>query len=161
LGKKILLSGIMLALLAVLTFLVQPPARAQISEVKIGWSMPLSGIPSLVATAKVHHFYYWEVIYDFNRRGGLYVPEAGRRVNITYKAMDDVYDLDKCKANYEWLVYQWGAHILFAPWSTLFNARMMPFFEEKQYPVVGLTVGSDELSKYLMDPHHLRTQRTL
>jgi len=146
--RKKIVSAMVLSLLAMLMFSIQPVARAQKTEVVIGWSHPLTGPGAVPATAGVHHLYYKMIIDDYNAKGGLNVPGIGM-LPIRYIEYDDGYDPAQSLTNLEKLITEDKVDLLFAPWSTAFNVAALPLFETNHYPVVGLTVGSNQLSDLL------------
>jgi len=140
----------LLAMLAVLIFAAQPPARAS-GKILVGWSQPLSFIaPGLVYTAYTHHMYYWMCIDDINDAGGLNVPGVGK-MTIDYIVVDDGYSETTMLSNYADLMAEGGSYpkcdLLLAPWSSEFNQAVAPLFESNGYPMVGLTVGSDVIAE--------------
>jgi len=145
--RKKIVSAIVLSLLAMLMFSIQPVARPQKTEIVIGWSHPLTGPGAVPATAAVHHLYYKMVIDDYNAKGGLNV--SGIMLPIRYIEYDDGYDPAQSLTNLEKLITEDKVDLLFAPWSTAFNVAALPLFETSKYPVVGLTVGSNTLQDLL------------
>lgn len=136
----------MILLIAMLMFSIQPVTRAQKTSIKIGWAHPMTG--PVAPTAGVHHLYYQMVIDDYNAKGGLNVPGYGM-LPIETVVYDDEYDPAKSLTLIEKLITEDQVDFLFAPWSTSFNVAALPLFEEYQYPVIGLTVGSNTLSDLL------------
>lgn len=142
--RKKTLFGIVLLLAAISMLTFGIPVKAQKTKVVIGWAHPLSG--PLAPTAAVHHAYYKMIIEDFNEKGGLNVPGIGL-LPIEFKEYDDEYNIEKCVRLYEKLITEDQVDLLFAPWSTAFNTAIFPLLDAHEYPVVGLTVGSDALSE--------------
>lgn len=146
--KTVLVIVLSLITMLTLTSGILPKALAK-EKVVIGWSHPLTG--PLAGTAAVHHLYYKMLIRDYNAKGGLNVPPYGL-LPIEWIELDDEYNPAKSRANYEALIAA-GVDLLFAPWSTAFNVALLDLFTANQYPVVGLTVGSNSLSAALQaDP---------
>ena len=139
-------SGIMILLIAMLMFSIQPVTRAQKTKIVIGWAHPTSG--PVAPTAAVHHLYYKMIIDDYNAKGGLNVPGIGM-LPIEYIEYDDEYDPAKSLNLIEKLITEDQVDLLFSPWSTAFCVGALPLFDQYKYPVVGLTVGSNQLSDLL------------
>ncbi len=148
--RRKIISGIMFSLLLIgmltLTSTIRLVARAQKTEIVIGWAHPLTG--PVAPTAAVHHLYYSMIIDDYNAKGGLNVPGIGL-LPITTIVYDDEFDPARSLSLIEKLITEDQVDLLFAPWGTAFNVAALPLYEQYQYPVVGLTVGSNTLSDLL------------
>lgn len=135
--------GIVL-LLAAMSMMLIIPVKAQKTEVVVGWAHPLTG-PAAGATS-IHHAYYKMLIADYNAKGGLNVPGIGL-LPIEYIEYDNEFDIGKTIMLYEKLITADRVDLVFASWGTAFNVALAPLLDRYEYPVVGLTVGSDELSE--------------
>jgi len=146
--RRKMVSGIMLSLLGMLTlmFSIQPVLRAQKTSVVVGWAYPLTG--PLAITAATHHLYYQMIVDDYNAKGGLNVPGYGM-LPIEVIAEDDEFDPARSLTLIEKLITEDQVDLLFAPWGTAFNVAALPLYEQYHFPVVGLTVGSNQLSDLL------------
>jgi branched-chain amino acid transport system substrate-binding protein len=140
--RKILLS-IVLSLLTMLTLTYGlRSAVAEKNQIYIGVSESYSGANA--PGCMMHQLYYDMIIADYNAKGGLYVPEYGKRINITLVPFDDQSDISKCLEGIEKLITVDNVDLMFAPWSTEFNVAAFHLFEQYKMPVVALTVGSDD-----------------
>jgi branched-chain amino acid transport system substrate-binding protein len=137
---------LLLAAISMLTFSI--PVKAEKTEVVVGWAHPLT-TPAAGPTA-IHHAYYKMLIEDYNAKGGLYIPELGKRLPIRYIEYDNEFDPAKTLTLYERLILEDQVDLLFGPWGTAFNTLVAPLTERHQFPLVGLTVGSDSLSEAMM-----------
>jgi len=99
----------------------------------------------------MHQLYYDMIIEDYNAKGGLYVPEYGKRLNITLKSYDDESNEMKCLTLIEKLITEDNVDLMFAPWSTEFNVAAFQLFEQYKMPAVALTVGSDHAAQDMKD----------
>jgi branched-chain amino acid transport system substrate-binding protein len=115
-----------------------PPPRDKIT---VGWVHGISGYLA-PQTATLHIYYKW-IIEDYNAMGGLYVPEYGRRFNITYIEYDDESDINKMMTYTEKLITEDKVDLLFAPCSTAFAFAAMPLYEKYKMPVIAVSFGSD------------------
>jgi branched-chain amino acid transport system substrate-binding protein len=98
---------------------------------------PLAG-----QTATFDIYYKW-ILEDYNNKGGLYLPEYGRKFNLTYVEYDDESDINKMLTLTEKLITVDKVDLLFAPVSTAFNFAAFPLYQKYHMPVVALTFGSD------------------
>jgi branched-chain amino acid transport system substrate-binding protein len=126
---------------AVYYYMTQVAAPPPKEEVVIGWAHGMSGyLAPQVAT--LHVYYKW-IIEDYNAKGGLYVPEYGKRLPIRYIEYDDESSIDKMLSLTEKLITEDHVDLLFAPCSTAFCFAAFPLYEKYKYPVVALSFGSD------------------
>ncbi|MEM3629524.1 MAG: ABC transporter substrate-binding protein [Candidatus Bathyarchaeia archaeon] len=145
-GKVIL--GIILTLAMLTMAFGMQPVKAEKTEVVIGWAHPLT--TPAAGPCSIHHAYYKMLIQDYNAKGGLYVPELGKRLPIRYIEYDNEFDPEKTLRLYEKLITEDKVDLVFGPWGTAFNVAVFPLLDAYHYPVVGLTVGSDSLSEAMM-----------
>jgi len=117
------------------------PAPPPKEKIVIGIVQSLSG-PNAGGCA-LHHVYYKWIIEDYNKEGGLYVPEYGKKLPIEYIEYDDESNLEKMLSLTEKLIVEDKVDLIFAPWSTAFNFAAFSLYEKYQYPVIALTFGSD------------------
>jgi len=115
-----------------------PPPR---DKIVVGWVHSLTG--ALAGQTATFDIYYKWIIEDYNANGGLYVPEYGRKFNITYIEYDDESDITKMLSLTEKLITVDKVDLLFAPVSTAFNFAAFPIYQKYHMPVVALTFGSD------------------
>ncbi|MCS7115674.1 MAG: ABC transporter substrate-binding protein [Nitrososphaerota archaeon] len=115
-----------------------PPPK---DKIVIGVVHTMSG--PVAPVCALHHAYYSMIVEDYNAKGGIYVPEYGRRIPIELKAYDDEWSVEKMLLLIERLMTVEKVDLMFAPWGTEFNFAAFPLFEKYKYPVVALTVGSD------------------
>jgi branched-chain amino acid transport system substrate-binding protein len=104
---------------------------------------PLAG-----QTATFDLYYKW-IIQDYNAKGGLYVPEYGKKLNITYIEYDDTSDINRMLSLTERLITVDKVDLIFAPVSTAFNLAAFPIYQKYHMPVVALTFGSDIGAEYM------------
>ncbi|MEM1674746.1 MAG: ABC transporter substrate-binding protein [Candidatus Bathyarchaeia archaeon] len=124
-------------------FFYRPPVGVGLpprDKVVVGIVQSLSGALSPQVT--MYHPYYKWVIEDYNAKGGLYVPEYGRRFPITYIEYDDETDIHKMLTLTEKLITVDKVDLLFAPCSTGFVYAASSLYEKYRYPVIALTYAS-------------------
>jgi len=119
------------------------------SQIYIGVSQSYSGANA--PGCMMHQLYYSMIIADYNAKGGLYIPEYGKRINITLVPYDDESNEIKCLEGIDYLITEAHVDLMFAPWSTEFNVAAFDKFESYQMPAVGLTVGSDAAAQRMKD----------
>ena len=122
-------------------FMSQAPAPPAKEKIVIGWAHGISGYLA-PQTATLHVYYKW-IIEDYNKNGGLYVPEYGKKLPIEYIEYDDESSIDKMLSLTEKLITEDNVDLLFAPCSTAFCYAAFPLYEKYKYPVVALSFGSD------------------
>jgi branched-chain amino acid transport system substrate-binding protein len=115
-----------------------PPAK---DKIVIGWAHGITGY--LSAQVSTLHVYYKWIIEDYNAKGGLYVPEYGKRLPIEYIEYDDESSIEKMLSLTEKLITEDKVDLLFAPCSTAFAFAAFPLYEKYQYPVIAVSFGSD------------------
>jgi len=124
-----------------LFFLAPPKVLPPKDKVVIGVAHTLTG--PAAAACRLHHAYYYMIIEDYNAKGGLYVPEYGKRLPIELKEYDDKNSIDTMLTLVEKLIIEDKVDLLFAPWGTAFNFAVFPLTERYRYPLVALTFGSE------------------
>ncbi|MEM4576217.1 MAG: ABC transporter substrate-binding protein [Candidatus Nezhaarchaeales archaeon] len=110
-------------------------------NVVIGWAHGKSGYLA-PQTATLHPYFYW-VIEEYNNKGGIYVPEYGKKLPIRYIEYDDESSIDKCLTLYEKLITEDKVDLIFEPTSTAFVYAVFAMAEKYKYPLIGLTFGSE------------------
>jgi len=95
----------------------------------------------------LHHVYYNWIIEDYNAKGGLYVPEYDKRLNITFKEYNDESILEKMLTYTEKLITVDKVDLIFAPWSTAFCYAAFSLYEQYEYPVIAETFGSEKAAE--------------
>ena len=110
-------------------------------KIVVGWAHGISGyLGPQVAT--LHVYYKW-IIEDYNEKGGLYVPEYGKRLPIEFIEYDDESSIEKMLSLTEKLITEDKVDLLFAPCSTAFCFAAFSLYEKYKYPVVALSFGSE------------------
>jgi branched-chain amino acid transport system substrate-binding protein len=117
------------------------PAPAPRSSIVVGWVHSMTG--GLAGQTATFDVYYKWIIEDYNAKGGLYLPEYGRKFNLTYIEYNDESDINKMLTYTERLITVDKVDLLFAPVSTAFNYAAFPLYQKYHMPVVALTFGSD------------------
>jgi branched-chain amino acid transport system substrate-binding protein len=117
------------------------------TSVVIGWVHSMTG-PLAGQTLTFDIYYKW-IIADYDAKGGLYVPEYGKKLNITYVEYDDHSDINTMLSLTEKLITVDKVDLMFAPVSTAFNLAAFPIYQKYHMPVVALTFGSDIGAEYM------------
>mgnify|MGYP000167907238 CR=1 FL=1 len=133
---------IVAAVIGVVVYLMYPTGGPPPKDkIVIGIVQSLSGPLSPQVT--MYHCYYKWIIEDYNAKGGLYVPEYGKKLPIDYIEYDDESDINKMLTLLEKLITVDKVDLLFAPCSTGFCYSAFSVTEKYHYPLIALTYGSD------------------
>jgi branched-chain amino acid transport system substrate-binding protein len=119
-----------------------PPPKDYIT---IGCVQSLTG--GLSSQTFVFGMYNRWIIDDYNKTGGLYVPEYGKKLPIKYIEKDDESDITKMLSLTEELITVDHVDLMFAPISTAFNFAAFPTYQKYHMPVVALAFGSDKAAE--------------
>jgi len=133
---------IVAAVIGVVAYLMYPTGGPPPKEkIVVGIVQSLTGPLSPQVT--MYHCYYKWIIEDYNDKGGLYVPEYGKKLEIEYIEYDDESDISKMLTLTEKLITVDKVDLIFAPCSTGLCYAAFSLYEKYHYPVVALTYGSD------------------
>lgn len=147
-SKMVLIVVAVAAVAAVAAYyaLAPRPTLPPKEKVVIGASLSLTGIYSPGALA--HSLPTFKMIVDdYNAKGGLYIPEYGKRLPIELKIYDDRSDVETMLRNLERLINEDKVDFLLSPWGTAFTFAAVLTFEKYHYPLIGITVSSLELMR--------------
>jgi hypothetical protein len=118
-----------------------PPPAPTKTSILVGWTESDTGP---LSTLLLYDTYYRWIIEDYNKTGGLYLPEYGKTLPFaTPKVYDDHSDLSIMIQDYEKLITVDHVDLLFTPISTAMNYALFPLCQEYKMPIVALTFGSD------------------
>ena len=113
-------------------------------KIVIGQSIALSG-----GRAKAAHFLavplqkLW--LQEVNKKGGIYVPEEGRRLPVELIQYDDKSDLATTIKLTEKLITVDKVDILFGPQGTSWHLGISPLVTKYKFPIVGFTNATEKL----------------
>ncbi len=114
-------------------------------SVVIGCALSLTGPFGGGAALHLTPYYNW-IVDEYNDLGGLYIPEYGTRLPIELIIVDDEGSVENLITQTERFITVDQVDFLFPPWGTAMNFAVFPLYQQYGYPVVALTVGSDEAS---------------
>lgn len=139
---------IIAAVLGVMTYIMTSPGPTTTitpkDKIVIGVSLSLTGVYS--AGAAAHSLPTFRMIVDdYNAKGGLYVPEYGKRLPIELKIYDDHSDVETMLRLVEKLITEDKVDYLFSPWGTAFTFAVVPLFEKYHFPLIAITCSSLQL----------------
>ncbi len=129
------LKRVLLFFIISMTF-VQTPCMAE-KPIKIGVSLGLTGRFAVIAKALNKGFKLWE--QDVNHENGM----LGRPVHVVVK--DDQSDPDRAVAIYRELIVKEQVDFLFAPYSSLITAAVLPVAEQFDMPILIAGAAADRL----------------
>lgn len=119
-----------------------PPPK---DSVTIGCALSLTG--PYGGGAELHLIPYYNLIVDtYNDMGGLFIPEYGERLPIELEIVDDEGSIENLLTQTERFITVDQKDFIFPPWGTALNFAAFPLYQQYGYPVVALTVGSNEAS---------------
>jgi branched-chain amino acid transport system substrate-binding protein len=114
----------------------QNPCMAE-RPIKIGVSLGLTGRFSVMADALNKGFHLWE--QNVNKENGI----LGRPVKVIVK--DDASDPERAVSLYRELLTKEQVDFLFAPYSSLITAAVLPIAEEYDMPILIAGAAADKL----------------
>lgn len=120
------------------------PAKPPKDKIVIGWVDAFTGPfgPGVAATSG------WVMpllVDEYNARGGLYVPEYGKRLPIEVKTYDSRSDTETLIRLTEKAMVEDKVDLMFPPWGTSQNFAVIPLYEKYGYPLVAIHMGSDQV----------------
>jgi branched-chain amino acid transport system substrate-binding protein len=86
-------------------------------------------------------------VEDVNAEGGIYVEEYDTRIPVEILRYDDTSDIGTSVQLLERLILEDEVDFIFPPWGTAFNFAIAPLVTEYETPVIGCTVGSQQLQE--------------
>jgi branched-chain amino acid transport system substrate-binding protein len=119
-----------------------PPPPAAPTKIIVGWTEPDSGAYAVLTP--VYDIYYKWIIEDYNKTGGLYIPQYGKKIPFGNPIIyDDTSSISVMIADYVKLITVDHVNLLFAPISTGMNLALFPILQKYKMPMIALTFGSD------------------
>jgi len=116
----------------------QKPAK---ESIKIGFTVALSGPGAGAGTEQYRAYEVWREWV--NSKGGIYVPEYGKKLPVEFVYYDDASEPARAKSLYEKLILEDKVDLLLAPWGTFIHLSIVPVIEKYKIPVIGNTAGVD------------------
>jgi branched-chain amino acid transport system substrate-binding protein len=86
-------------------------------------------------------------VEDVNAEGGIYVEEYDTRIPVEILRYDDTSDIGTSVQLLERLILEDEVDFIFPPWGTAFNFAIAPLVTQYETPVIGCTVGSQQLQE--------------
>jgi len=127
-----------IATLAAVLGLALTSAAKAADPVRIGYSLPLTGVFAAAAPSQKNAYEMWRD--QVNANGGLNVNGTKRPVELVM--FDDQSDPSQAVKIYEKLITQDKVDLLLAPWGTLHHVAIAPVLERYKFPMVGDTAAS-------------------
>ena len=115
-------------------------AQAQKTEIKVGFSMALSGRQAPAAEGQMQAYVLWSE--QVNKKGGIFVKELGRRLPVKLVYYDDKTVPDTAVRIYEKLITDDKVDLLLSPSGTPAHFAIVPTLEKFKAPVVGSSAAS-------------------
>jgi branched-chain amino acid transport system substrate-binding protein len=114
-------------------------------KVKIGCSLPLSGIFAAGCTIEIPPAIQM-IVDDYNAKGGLYLPEYGRRVPVELIMYDCKSDVETLMRQYEKLIIEDKVDYIIGTWGTSLNFAIVPLAEKYRHPLIIFAGQSQQLA---------------
>lgn len=95
--------------------------------------------------------YVWGTIWmeilidEYNKKGGLLVPEYGKRLPIELKKYDSKSDTETLIRLTERCMVKDKVDFMFAPWGTSQNFAVLSLYEKHKYPLLAHAMGSGQI----------------
>src|SRR6516164_7555677 len=140
----------------------QSPAAAQQDpkEIVVGYSISLTGKFSTEASDVHRAYQLW--VEEINKRGGVAVKEAGRKLPVRLMHYDDSSDTNNAIRNYERLITKDEVNLLFSPWGSGHNFAISALTEKYQFPIILATAAADRIFernfKYIFETTQLASR---
>jgi branched-chain amino acid transport system substrate-binding protein len=145
--KWSVLGSLLLISVFVLSFsgtLAQDESMEAPETIIIGNAIALSGPNAQGAMlTQIPTYDLW--VEDVNAEGGIYVEEYDTRIPVEILRYDDTSDIGTSVQLVERLILEDEVHFIFPPWGTASNFAIAPLVTQYEMPVMGCTVGSQQL----------------
>lgn len=120
------------------------PAAAAKDKVTIGYVDAFTGV--FAPGPKVWGTIWMEMLIgEYNAKGGLQVPEVGKRLPIELKKYDSKSDAETLIRLTEKCMAKDKVDFMFAPWGTSQNFAVLPLYEKYKYPLIAHAMGSAQV----------------
>ncbi len=116
------------------------PAPAA-DEIKVGFSMSLTGKYAAGAAGQMQSYQLWEE--QVNKAGGLKIGDNKRPIKLIY--YDDKSQAQTAVKVYEKLITQDKVDLVLSPWGTSIHFAVAPLAEKYKIPIVGTSAASVKL----------------
>jgi len=123
-------------------FLVyKAPSSTSKTSITVGFVHSITGV--LAPQTGMFDVYYKQIINTTNAAGGLYDPDAGKKLPLKYVEYDDQSSASNAYTLTEKLITVDKVDLLFPPMSTAINYACFPLYQQYHFPVIATTFGSD------------------
>jgi branched-chain amino acid transport system substrate-binding protein len=112
-------------------------------EIRIGFSMALTGRNAPAAAGQMQAYQLWEEVT--NKKGGIHVKEFGKKLPVKFVYYDDKSDASTSVKVYEKLIVEDKVDLVFSPQSTTNHFAVAPLADRYKVPIVGTTAASVKL----------------
>lgn len=137
---------VLILLLSVGVYLAQDDEMTAPETIIIGNAIALSGPNAQGAMlSQIPSYDLW--VEDVNAEGGIYVEEYDATIPVEILRYDDTSDIGTSVQLIERLILEDEVHFIFPPWGTASNFAIAPLVSQYEMPVMGCTVGSQQLQE--------------
>jgi branched-chain amino acid transport system substrate-binding protein len=118
-----------------------PPPK---DKIRIGYVDAFTGI--FAPGPEVWGTFWMEMLIDeYNKNGGLYVPEYGKKLPIQLIKYDSKSDTETLVRLTEKCMTEDKVDLMFAPWGTSQNFAVLPTYDKYGYPLIAHAMGSGQV----------------
>ncbi|MEM2703525.1 MAG: amino acid ABC transporter substrate-binding protein [Candidatus Bathyarchaeia archaeon] len=100
----------------------------------------------------IHSICFYKMLVDeYNAKGGIYIPEYGKRIPIEIIMYDDKSDIETMLRLTEKLITEDKVDFIFPPWGTAMNFAAASLYEKYHYPVPMINIHCDKLDNMIKE----------
>jgi|GEM_PF-98572 len=117
------------------------PYKPAPEKIRIGFTLSKTGY-GVTGSTLLHERHYFLWLEQVNAKGGMYVPEYGKRIPVEFVWYDDRSDPATVIELYTKLITEDKVDLLLPPWGSHFNLAVAPVISEYKFPLIGTTCYS-------------------
>lgn len=117
------------------------PAVPPKTSIKMGFTLSKTGY-GVVGSHLLHETQYMLWLDKVTAKGGIYVPEYGKKLPVEFVWYDDRSDPATVIELYTKLITEDKVDLLLPPWGSHFNLAVAPVISEYKFPLIGSTCYS-------------------
>ena len=117
------------------------PSKPAPGKIRIGFTLSKTGF-GVVGSTLLHERQYSLWLEEVNAKGGMYVPEYGKRIPVEFVWYDDRSDAATVIELYTKLITEDKVDLLLPPWGSHFSLAVAPVISEYKFPLIGTTCYS-------------------
>ncbi|NIQ37194.1 MAG: ABC transporter substrate-binding protein [Proteobacteria bacterium] len=135
---------ILITVLMLLSFPLPSDQAAAKDRLKFGAAIQLSGaVAAPTEELQIRDWKLW--VEQVNGRGGIFVPEHGKRLPVDLILYDDRSDPGTTVRMVEKLILEDKVDVILPPWGTAWHFAVAPLVNKYKYPMIGTSCASATL----------------